>query len=297
MKKNNSKIIIIIVNWKQYKLTKACLKSLKKSNYRNYKIILVDNESDNLEILKIKKDFNDIKIFQNKFNLGFGVANNQAITYALNKNYDYVMLLNNDTEVDHNFITPLIAGIEKNNSIGGVQPLIMNYNNRDLIWSAGGYINKFFGNTTTNKSLEKKLNLDWITGCCMLLKTEVIKKTKLLDENFFAYYEDVDWSLRIKDLGYSLQLVETSLIYHHGSISSNNSTSEGRLSAYVHYLNFKNHIYFLRKHSEKFNFFGVVLYQLMKLISYSIYFILRFRFNKLKMIYKGLIDGMKIKTS
>ena len=297
MKKNNSKIIIIIVNWKQYKLTKACLKSLKKSNYRNYKIILVDNESDNLEILKIKKDFNDIKIFQNKFNLGFGVANNQAITYALNKNYDYVMLLNNDTEVDHNFITPLIAGIEKNNSIGGVQPLIMNYNKRDSIWSAGGYINKFFGNTTTNKSLEKKLNLDWITGCCMLLKTEVIKKTKLLDENFFAYYEDVDWSLRIKDLGYSLQLVETSLIYHHGSISSNNSTSEGKLSAFVHYLNFKNHIYFLRKHSEKFNFFGVVLYQLIKLISYSIYFILRFRFNKLKMIYKGLIDGMKIKTS
>ena len=173
----------------------------------------------------------------------------------------------------------------------------MNYNKRDSIWSAGGYINKFFGNTTTNKSLEKKLNLDWITGCCMLLKTEVIKKSKLFDENFFAYYEDVDWSLRIKDLGYSLQLVETSLIYHHGSISSNNSTSEGRLSAYVHYLNFKNHIYFLRKHIEKFNFFGVVLYQLMKLISYSIYFILRFRFNKLTMIYKGLIDGMKIKTS
>ena len=134
--------------------------------------------------------------------------------------------------MDQNFISPLIDCIEKNNSIGSVQPLIMNYNKRDSIWSAGGYINKFFGNTTTNKSLEKKLNLDWITGCCMLLKTELIKKTKLLDENFFAYYEDVDWSLRIKDLGYSLQLVETSLIYHHGSISSNNSTS-GQLSLVV----------------------------------------------------------------
>ena len=110
-------------------------------------------------------------------------------------------------------------------------------------------------------------------------------------------YNYLELKTELKDLGYSLQLVETSLIYHHGSISSNNSTSEGRLSAYVHYLNFKNHIYLLRKHSEKFNFFGVVLYQLIKLISYSIYFILRFRFNKLKMIYKGLIDGMKIKTS
>ena len=258
---------------------------------------MVDNESSEKKLNVLLNDFNNLKVIQNKLNLGFGVANNQAITYALENNYDYVMLLNNDTEVDQNFISPLINCIEKNNSIGGVQPLIMNYNKRDLIWSAGGYLNKFFGNTTTNKSLEKKLNLDWITGCCMLLKTEVIKKTKLFDENFFAYYEDVDWSLRIKDLGYSLQLVETSLIYHHGSISSNNSTSEGKLSAFVHYLNFKNHIYFLRKHSEKFNFFGVVLYQIMKLISYSIYFILRFRFNKLKMIYKGLIDGMKIKTS
>ena len=293
----NKKLAIIIVNWKQYDLTKKCLLSINKTKFNNYKIILVDNESSEKKLNVLLNDFNNLKVIQNKLNLGFGVANNQAITYALDKNYDYVMLLNNDTEVDQNFISPLINCIKNNNSIGGVQPLIMNYNKRDSIWSAGGYINKFFGNTTTNKSLEKKLDLDWITGCCMLLKTEVIEKTKLLDENFFAYYEDVDWSLRIKDLGYSLQLVETSLIYHHGSISSNNSTSEGRLSAYVHYLNFKNHIYFLRKHIEKFNFFGVVLYQLMKLISYSIYFILRFRFNKLKMIYKGLIDGMKIKTS
>ena len=293
----NKKLAIIIINWKQYDLTKKCILSVSKVKFENYKIILVDNESNETNLNLLLNDFDDLKVIKNKSNLGFGVANNQAINYALNENYDYVMLLNNDTEVDHNFISPLINSIEKNSSIGGVQPLIMNYNNRDLIWSAGGYINKFFGNTTTNKSLGKKLNLDWITGCCMLLKTEVIKKTKLLDENFFAYYEDVDWSLRIKDLGYSLQLVKTSLIYHHGSISSNNSTSEGSLSAYVHYLNFKNHIYFLRKHIEKFNFFGVVLYQLMKLISYSIYFILRFRFNKLKMIYKGLIDGMKIKTS
>ncbi|MDC1336365.1 glycosyltransferase family 2 protein, partial [Flavobacteriaceae bacterium] len=291
------KLAIIIVNWKQYDLTKKCLLSISKTKFNNYKIILVDNESSEKKLNVFLNDFNNLKVIQNKLNLGFGVANNQAITYALDKNYDYVMLLNNDTEVDQNFIIPLIDCFEKNNSIGGVQPLIMNYNKRDSIWSAGGYINKFFGNTTTNKSLEKKLDLDWITGCCMLLKTEVIKKAKLLDENFFAYYEDVDWSLRIKDLGYSLQLVETSLIYHHGSISSNNSTSEGKLSAYVHYLNFKNHIYLLRKHIEKFNFFGVVLYQLMKLISYSMYFILRFRFNKLKMIYKGLIDGMKIKTS
>ena len=208
----NKKLAIIIVNWKQYDLTKKCLISVSKVKFENYKIILVDNESNEKNLNLILNDFKNLKVIKNKSNLGFCVANNQAINYALDENYDYVMLLNNDTEVDINFISPLINKIEKNNSIGGVQPLIMNYNNRDLIWSAGGYVNKFFGNTTTNKSLVKKLNLDWITGCCMLLKTEVIKKTKLLDENFFAYYEDVDWSIRIKDLGYTLELVDKSKI-------------------------------------------------------------------------------------
>ena len=167
----NKKLAIIIVNWKQYDLTKKCLLSINKTKFNNYKIILVDNESSEKKLNVLLNDFDNLKVIQNKLNLGFGVANNQAITYALDKNYDYVMLLNNDTEADHNFISPLINCIENNNSIGVVQPLIMNYIKRDSIWSAGGYINKFFGNTTTNKSLEKKLNLDWITGCCMLLKT------------------------------------------------------------------------------------------------------------------------------
>ena len=295
MKKNN--IAIILVNWKQYELTKSCILSLLGSELKNFKIILIDNESNFNELKNLKKQFTEIITFSNQNNLGFCKANNQAIKYAIENNFELVMLLNNDTEVDKNFIDPLINTIKKDNSVGAVQPLIMNYNKRDLIWSAGGYLNKFFGITTTNKSLGNKLNLDWITGCCMLLKTDVIKKIKLLDENFFAYYEDVDWSFRIKDLGYTLELVDKSLVYHHGSISSNNSSSEGKLSPYVHYLNFKNHIYLLRKHIEKFNILGVILYQLLKLIFYSIYFILRFRFKKLKMIYKGLIHGMKIKVS
>ena len=268
-----------------------------KSEFKNFKIILIDNESNFNELKNLKKQFKEIITFSNENNLGFCKANNQAIKYAIENNFELVMLLNNDTEVDKNFIDPLINTIKNDNSVGAVQPLIMNYNKRDLIWSAGGYINKFFGITTTNKSHGKKLNLDWITGCCILLKTDIIKRIKLLDENFFAYYEDVDWSLRIKDLGYTLELVDKSLVYHHGSISSNNSSSEGNLSSYVHYLNFKNHIYLLRKHIDKFNISGVILYQLIKLLFYSIYFILRFRFKKLKMIYKGLIDGMKIKVS
>ena len=292
----NKKIAIIIVNWKQYELTINCLLSLEKLEYKNFKVIIVDNESNFEKVNKIKSDFTKVEVIESKENLGFASANNIGIKYAIKNKFEYVMLLNNDTEVNKEFLTPLLNSFKNDNSLGAVQPLIMNYNNRAKVWNAGGYLNIFFGFPYTNNKLNnKKRQIDWITGCCIVLKTKVIKKVGLMDEDFFAYYEDVDWSLRIKKLGYKLGVVESSVIFHHGTKSSNNSNFEGNLSHLVHYLNIRNHIYLVKKHSDKFNFIGVLFYQFLKILFYSIYFILRLRFSKLKMVYRGLNDGINNK--
>ncbi len=292
----NKKIAIIIVNWKQYELTINCLLSLKKLEYKNWKVILVDNESNFKKINKIKSDFNKVEVIESKENLGFVSANNLGIKYAIKNKFEYVMLLNNDTEVNKEFLSPLLNSFQNDNSLGAVQPLIMNYYNRAKIWNAGGYLNNFFGFPYTNKKLNNKnQQIDWITGCCIILRTTVIKKVGLMDEDFFAYYEDVDWSLRIKQLGYKLGIIESSVIFHHGTKSSKNSNFEGNLSSFVHYLNIRNHIYLVKKHSDKFNFIGVLFYQFLKILFYSIYFILRLRFSKLKMVYKGFNDGINNK--
>ena len=292
----NKKIAIIIVNWKQYELTINCLLSLQKVEYKNLEVILVDNEYNFEKINKIKSDFNKVEVIESKENLGFAAANNIGIKYAIKNKFEYVMLLNNDTEVNKKFLTPLLNSFQNDNSLGAVQPLIMNYNNRAKVWNAGGYLNNFFGFPYTNNKLNnKKRQIDWITGCCILLKTKVIKKAGLMDEDFFAYYEDVDWSLRIKKLGYKLGIEGSSVIFHHGTKSSNNSNFEGNLSPFVHYLNIRNHIYLVKKHSDKFNFIGVLFYQFLKILFYSIYFIIRLRFSKLKMVYRGLNDGINNK--
>ena len=289
----NSKIAIIIVNWKQYQLTKLCLYSLQKIKYDNYQIILIDNESNPKELKKIKNQFDKIITFPNQKNLGFTGANNIGIEYAIKNDFEYVMLINNDTEVEKNFINPLIELLEKNQNFGAAQPLILNYYNRNKVWSAGGFLNKFFGYTYVIKSPEGiKKNIDWITGCCFFLRTDVIKKIGLLDEKFFAYYEDVDWSIRIKNAGYDLAFVKSSVVYHHGSKSSKNESNEGTLSPFVHYLNIRNHIFLLRKNKDIFNSVGVLFFQFFKIVSYSVYFIVRVRINKLNMVYKGLIDGL-----
>ncbi|MBT5857767.1 MAG: glycosyltransferase family 2 protein, partial [Flavobacteriaceae bacterium] len=209
MKINKLSIAVILVNWKKYNLTSKCIDSLNKSNYKNFKIILVDNEYSEKSLIDLRNKHKELIVFKEKNNLGFAGGNNIGIRYALENDYDYIMLLNNDTEVKENFILPLVERIEKDHFLGAVQPLILNFSNKSIIWNAGGKLNKFLGLTSTRLN-NNKLNssivfddyTDWISGCCILIKSEILTKVGLLDEKFFNYYEDVDWSLRMKNLGY-----------------------------------------------------------------------------------------------
>jgi len=303
MKINKPSIAVILVNWKKYNLTSNCINSLNKSNYKNFKIILVDNEYSEKSIIELKNKYKELLVFKEKNNLGFAGGNNIGIRYALENDYDYIMLLNNDTEVKENFILPLVERMEKNLFLAAVQPLILNFSNKSIIWNAGGKLNKFLGLTSTRLN-NNKLNssivfddyTDWISGCCILIKSEILTKVGLLDEKFFNYYEDVDWSLRMKSLGYDLGFVKESIIYHHGSSSSKNKKNkEGVISSKIHYFNIRNHILLLKKHKNLFNFFGIVFFQIIKITSYIFYFLIRFRFNKLTMVLKGLKHGLNNK--
>ena len=296
----DKKIAVIIINWKKNDFTLNCIDSVLKSSYKNFKIILIDNESQNNfpdEINKSEK----IQIIKNENNEGFSKANNQGIKYSIKNGFDYVLLLNNDTLIKNDLIDSLIQQSSNlNQKI--IQPLILNYDGTK-IWNAGGKINNFFGTFETLKkgksfkNFKSDKNLtEWFTGCCVLIKTDVFKDIGYFDERFFAYYEDIDFSIRLKKMGYSLALMTDSYLQHYESASSKSiNQTEGNLSPYVHYLNIRNHILLLKKHSKSFNFIGVLLYQLIKILSYLTYFLIRFRFNKFKMVSKGLIDAINFK--
>ena len=288
----NSKVAIIIVNWKKYNMTANCIESVIKCNYPNYEIILVDNESDASKV-SIFKSRKNVKTILNSKNEGFSKANNQAIEYALKNNFDYILLLNNDTVIKSNLIDILIKTLQAK-KVYAVQPLILNHK-RKKIWSGGGKINYFFGTFSSSKKLCNSFKLiEWFSGCCCLFDSKLFIDIGKFDERFFAYYEDVDFSLRMKKNGYKIGFTpQTELIHMESASSKLERGEEGVLNPYVHYLNIKNHVFVLRKHSKIFNPIGSVFYQIFKIFSYTIYFILRFRFTKLRMVYKGLKDSLK----
>tara|TARA_Y200000002_G_scaffold355301_1_gene336152 strand:+ start:62 stop:964 length:903 start_codon:yes stop_codon:yes gene_type:complete len=294
------KIAIIIVNWKKYDLTLKCIESILNSSFKNFKIILIDNEYQKSMSDQLKKS-KKIHLIRNEKNEGFARANNQGIKYSIKNGFDYMLLLNNDTLIKNDLMDSLI---KQSNTLNQkiIQPLILNYDGTK-IWNAGGTINYFLGTFQTLKKGERFKNFksnrnytDWFTGCCVLIKSEIFNDIGFFDDRFFAYYEDIDFSIRLKKRGYSIAMMNDSYLQHFESASSKSSNqNEGNLLPYVHYLNIRNHILLLKKHSKSFNIIGVLFYQQIKILSYLIYFLIRFRFNKFNMVLKGFMDAINFK--
>ncbi len=294
-------LAIIIVNWNSFNVTTNCLESLRLLEYSNFEVIVVDNGSNDDSVAQIKSDFPEVTILQNGENLGFTGGNNTGIEYALDLGMDLIMLLNNDTIVTPDFAVILTNTLVNDSSLGAVQPKIMYNQERDVIWNAGGLFNAFFSLSKTRGLDEKDkgqydepIDVDWITGCCFLVRSSIVKQVGLLDDKFFIYYEDSDWSFKIRNLGYSLRYEPKSKIYHEVGMSNLNRKdhNEGNVSPFTHYMVVRNHLFMVKRYAKGVNKIGSWANQVLKISGYIGYFILRRRFVKLKFVLKGLRDGL-----
>lgn len=294
-----SSVAIILVNWNGYPFTSACLRSLKSVQYPNYSIILVDNASTDGSIERLKNEFISVIYIQNPINLGFTGGNNAGISYALEKGFDYVLLLNNDTEVKPDFLDQLIDFHKTHPKAGMVQPLILFNQARNIIWSAGGIFNSILATCHTSGS-QKSLStfpvqdreLDWATGCCVLIPKKAVETIGLLPAAYFAYFEDVDWSLRFKKEGFRIYLASQSIVFHEAGSASKKQFEEGMLSPTVFYLHARNQLFLIRRHLRPHAQFLAFPYHFIKYFGWITYFALRGRTKKLKAVVRGLRDGI-----
>jgi len=247
-----SLVYIVLVNWNGLEDTLECLRSLNEISYKNYKIVVVDNGSNNNQADVIKKKFPYIELIKNKRNEGFVVANNQGIKLALKNGADYILLLNNDTVVKRNFLDVLIEYAEQNRDVGILSPKIVYYNS-NIIWSMGGkisYLTGFsimIGKGKNSENYNEVIEPDFVSGCAMLIRNEVIEKIELLDPVYFAYYEDADYCFRVGKLGYKIKVIPESIIWHKKSASAGIRGSKRKISEIQAYLWARNGIIFGRK--------------------------------------------------
>jgi len=219
MDEQASKVSVIIITFNARKHISACLQSVQKSTYPNYEIIVVDNGSKDGTPELIRKNFSQVKLILNKTNLGFTGGGNQGIKQARG---EIIFLLNDDTKIHPDLIRVLVEELESSPQTGIVGPKIYFMREPDKIWFAGGKIDwakgesYHLGRNLTDKELigDLKKEVDFITGCALMIKREVINKIGLLDEIFFAFCEDADWCQKAKKAGYQIIYVPFGGVWH-----------------------------------------------------------------------------------
>lgn len=297
------KVSIIILNWNGLEDTIECLESLKKVTYPNYEVIVVDNASSGSDVQVLTERYEDyIHIIQNDRNYGFAEGNNISMRYALaDFNSDYFLLLNNDTVVAPDFLGELVKVALADTRIGIVGPKIYYYDEPTKIWFAGGRINRWTGKPRhlgigqeDQGQFEDVLDVDFITGCCMLISREVLLSVGLLDKDFFFGNEDYDICIRAMNRGFRILFAPKAKIWH--KIGRATSSTEEKPSSVHAYYAAKNLLLLWQKHWSKLQFTTSFLCLLASLPAIIIRF-LRYdrQWSTLKWYSLGLLDFLRRK--
>jgi len=215
-------VVIVVLNWNGLADTLACLASLAELDYPERKVVVVDNGSTDGSVRAIRERFPTVTVLENGENLGYTGGNNAGLRYALGHGADYVLLLNNDTVVAPGFLRRLVDAAEADPRIGLVGPTIYYYDRPAIIWSAGGAIDWQRGSTRMLGLNERDRGqfgrgprtVDFVTGCAILVRRIVPERVGLLDERFFAYYEEAEWCVRAVRAGYKIVHVPLARMWH-----------------------------------------------------------------------------------
>jgi GT2 family glycosyltransferase len=213
-------VFIVLLNWQQWELTVACLMSLQALDYDDWKVIVLDNGSDDDSVERIQEKCPYIEVVELGENLGFARGNNAGIRLALERGAEYVWLLNNDTTVDPLALRALVAKAEADPTVGAVGSAIYDASDSERlqVWG-GGRVNFWLGRSRGFLHPASDEKLEFLSGASLLLRRAVLESIGLFDEGFFFYWEDTDYCFRLRQAGWRLAVAPESKIWHKESAS------------------------------------------------------------------------------
>lgn len=275
-------VSIIIVNWNGGEIFRDCLESLARIDYKNWELIIVDNGSiDGSQKLAFKH-----KLIWNKTNLGFAPANDQGYERASGK---YILLLNNDTRVEPDFLNRLVERMERDPSLGVVQPKIFSLRKPGYLDNAGSFPTKigFFHHwgfmEKDRREFQKEREIFSSKGACMLIRRDVIEKVGLFDPDFVSYFEETDFCWRVWLSGSRVLFYPQAKIHHMVGY-----TIRRMDVANINFHYYKNRITSLIKNLELRNLVIILPAHLIVSLGIASFFLLKFKIINFWMIFSAI---------
>jgi hypothetical protein len=271
---NYPKVLIIVLNWNGKDDTLECLESVRRIDYSNFGIVVVDNGSKDGSVTAIQKKFPEIIVLETGKNLGYAGGNNIGIRYALQNNADFILLLNNDTIVDPKILSSFLDAVELVGHRGIFGAKISFYSQTNKIWYAGAKWMKEksdfhhigYGCIDDGRNFNSIVETDYACGCALFVSSKVLNEIGLFDERFFLLFEETDLCYRAKNVGIKSFFVPEAKVWHKESTSFG-----GNRSALYNYFHLRNKLLWAEKNlpfSERLLIYKNIFSELLKCITH-----------------------------
>lgn len=268
-------VAIVICNYNKAEYLRECLVSISNAEFGNYSkdIIVVDNLSTDDSADMVEKDFPHVLLIRNNENSGGAGGFAKGMQYALDNDYSYISLLDNDTKVEKNNFINLINHLNYDSSIGVAGSTILQMDNPQNIQEIGAMLDwenyvlklNYKDFDIESQMVPEQIECDYVPACCLMTTRNVLKQAGIFDKDYFIYLDDIDWCTRVKDLGYKIVSFKDSLVWHKGGAKIATNTM-------YHYYYYRNMARFFLKNipPEKLqHFIDTVSGSISKMIFFS----------------------------
>ncbi len=289
-----ARITALVLNWNGSLLLDPCVRSLLSSRGVDLHVVVVDNGSTDGSSAAAAREHPGVEVLENGANLGYARGMNRGIAHALASGAEYVLFLNNDATVEPDCVLHLARALDADPGVGIVGPKVLFDTDATLIQYSGGRLSKWTGRSRSiglgerdRPEFDVPTDVDFVSGCCLLVRSDAVRRAGHLDERFHHGYEDVEWNVRVGRAGYRVRFVPAARA-HHGLARS----SGGYDSPFYVYYQARNRFLLVRRVAGPVDRWLWLPFQVAHLVRRAMSLVMARQLAALPAFARGVIDGI-----
>lgn len=295
MAQKRPRTLAITLNWRQPHVTLECVQALRAQQNCTLDILVIDNGSGDDSVRVLEQSNLPLDLLELPKNVGFAAANNHGLQLAWERGYDFALLINNDAFAAPDMLERLLE--QSSSDIGLLSPKIYYESDPERVWFAGGRRSPLTldlletgRGRLDDPQLMASRDVDYLLGACLLVNLAAARAVGLLDERYFFYFEDLDWSLRFAEAGYRLRLVADARVYHRVAVSTGGEAD----SALRRYYLARGSVVFWRTHANLGSPAMITLFRIFSAVKMLSRLAVTGRWRTAAAYWRGLRDGWRI---